>query len=468
MKIEFDLHPKQSLALFSVATEILFGGAAGGGKSHLLRIASISWCYQIPGLQVYLFRKTFPDLWKNHMDGPTSFPMLLAEWAKEGFVKINYSKNIIEFWNNAKIHLCHCQYEKDVYSYQGAEIHVLIIDELTHFIKKIYDFLRSRVRLGGLKIAEKFKGLFPRILCGSNPGNIGHNWVKADFIDFAPPFEIKRAEKVDGGMLRQFVPSLLEDNPTLMENDPDYSDRLEGIGNPALVKAMRLGDWNIISGGMFDDVWKESVHVIQPFTIPPTWQLNRSFDWGSSKPYSVCFWAESDGSDIVLNDGTHKSTQKGSLYLIAEIYGWNGKANEGTKELAVEVANKIKIFEKAYGRSFQAGPADSSIFDVENGNSIAADMERMGVRWIKADKSPGSRKNGWEILRKMLKSSTKKEGAALYIFDTCRQFIRTVPVLPRDVSKTDDIDTDAEDHIADAVRYRVATKVHQFKTDSMG
>jgi hypothetical protein len=452
--LDFSLHYKQGLAYETIATEVCFGGGAGGGKSHLLRIASILWCFEIPGLQVYFFRRTFPDLWKNHMDGVSSFPALLAEWVKDGLAKINYSKNVIEFWNNAKIHLCHCQYEKDVFNYQGAEIHVLIIDELTHFTKKIYEFLRSRVRLGGLKIAAKLKGLFPRILCGTNPGGIGHNWVKADFVDFAPPLEMKRAKKEDGGMLRQFIPSLLEDNPTLMENDPDYSDRLEGLGNPALVKAMRTGDWNIVAGGMFDDVWDSSIHVIPPFTIPATWRLDRSFDWGSSKPYSVGFWAESDGSDIVLADGTKKSTQRGSLYLIAELYGWNGKPNEGTKELAVEVARKIKAFEQSYGRIFQAGVADTSIFNTDNGQCIADDMARIGIGWTRADKSPGSRINGWEIMRKRLKAAITGEGAGLYVFNTCRQFIRTVPVLPRDENKTDDVDSDAEDHIADAVRYR--------------
>jgi len=464
-EITFRLHPKQTLAYQSKAAELLFGGAAGGGKSHLLRVAAIACCYSIPGLQVYLFRRTFPDLWKNHMDGPTSFPALLNDWIQEGFVKINYSKNIIEFWNGAKIHLCHCQYEKDVYSYQGAEIHVLMIDELTHFPKKIYEYLRSRVRLGGLKVAESFKGLFPRILCSSNPGNIGHNWVKMDFIDFAPPYEIKRASKEDGGMLRQFIPSLLEDNPTLIENDPDYENRLQGLGNPALVKAMRYGLWDIVAGGMFDDVWDTNIHVITPFLIPPTWTIDRSFDWGSSHPYSVCFWAESNGSDIKLNDGTLISTQRGSLYLIAEIYGWTGRPNEGTKEVATEIARKIKAFELQLKRNVLAGPADSSIFDVQNGNSYAADMERIGVAWLRADKGPGSRVNGWELMRQRLKNSITKEGPGLFAFNTCRQFLRTVPVLPRNESKMEDVDSSSEDHIGDAVRYKISTKTYKFKCD---
>jgi hypothetical protein len=464
MRIEFDLHRKQGLAFTSKAQELFYGGAAGGGKSHLLRIAAIAFCYDIPGLQVYLFRRIFPDLWANHLTGPTSFFVLLADWIKEKLVKVNISKGMIEFWNGAAIHLCHCQYEKDVYKYQGAEIHLLLIDELTHFLKTMYAFLRSRVRLGGLKIPEKYKGIFPRIISSGNPGGIGHNWVKRDFIDFASPFEIKQSPADEGGMLKQFIPAVLEDNPTLTETDPEYENRLEGLGNKALVRAMRYGDWDIVAGGMFDDVWNRDIHIISPFEIPSTWRIDRSFDWGSSRPYSVGWWSESDGCDIVLRDGTHKSTRRGDLFRVAEMYGCNGKPNEGTRELAVEVARKIINFEKAFGRNIEAGPADSSIFDVENGKSIADDMGRLGVHWLRADKSPGSRKNGWEIMRERFKNSITKEGPGLYVFASCRDFIRTVPVLSRDNNKPDDVDSDCEDHVGDECRYRMASKVYRFKS----
>ena len=123
-----------------------------------MRVASIAWCADIPGLQVYIFRRLSEDLAKNHMNGPTGFPILLKEWVDSGHAKINYSKNYIEFFNGSKIFLCHCQYEKNKYSYQGAEIHLLIIDEATHFTENIYRYLRGRLRLGALKIPENIKG----------------------------------------------------------------------------------------------------------------------------------------------------------------------------------------------------------------------------------------------------------------------------------------------------------------------
>ena len=452
--MQLHLQPKQTEAILSQATEILYGGAAGGGKSHLMRVASIAWCTDIPGLQVYIFRRLSDDLAKNHMEGPTGFPALLSEWIDAGHIKIRHQPTQIEFWNGAKIHLCHCQYEKDVTKYQGAEIHVLLIDELTHFTDKIYRYLRGRCRLGGLKVPEKYKGLLPRIINGSNPGGIGHNWVKHTFVDPAKPYEIAKQDKSEGGMLRQYIPARLEDNPALLNTDPDYGDRLEGLGNPELVRAMKDGDWNIVSGGMFDDVWNESYHVIQSFEIPKSWRIDRSFDWGSSKPFSVGWWAESDGTNAP--DG--KSYPRGTLFRIAEWYGWNGKPNEGQRMLATEIAHGILAKEKEMnmvGR-VKSGPADSAIFDTQNGVCIADDMARIGVRWERADKGPGSRKNGWEYLRKMLKASTAfpMESPGLFVFDTCRNFIRTVPVLPRSDRDSDDIDTSAEDHIADEVRYR--------------
>lgn len=466
-KKSFKLHRKQGRAIQSLATEILYGGAAGGGKSHLFRVAAISWCRAIPGLQVYLFRRSLPDLFKNHMEGPAGFPALLADWVQDKYCRILYGNTPrIEFANGSVIHLCHCLHAKHVYNYQGAEIHVLIIDELTQWLAPMYYYLRGRVRIGGLKVPGDLKGLFPRILVGANPGGIGHAWVKVDFIDVAPPLTITKMPKQDGGMRRQYVPARLEDNPTLLENDPDYEDRLHGLGDQALVRAMREGDWDIVAGGMVDDLWRRDVHVIQRFPIPSSWRIDRSFDWGSSKPFSVGWWAESDGTDIVFPDGSRRSTRRGDLYRIAEWYGWNEKPNEGCRMLASDIAKGIVEREKALGihDRVKPGPADSAIYDVENGNCIADDMRNAKdarVTWIRADKGPGSRKQGWEALRKRLAAARKplseRDEPGLWIFENCKHFIRSVPVLPRSDKDPDDVDTDAEDHVADETRYRIFT-----------
>ncbi len=466
IELDFSLHPKQRAAFFSPATEILYGGAAGGGKSHFLRVAAIAYAYLIPGLQVYLFRRLSPDLLKNHMEGPASFPVMLSDWVDMGFIKINYTENSIAFKNGqkngfaggSKIFLCHCQYEKNMFSYQGAEIHLLLFDELTHFTEKIYRYLRGRLRLGGLKIPVEYQKTFPRVISGANPGGVGHNWVKASFVDGCEPMETRLMDKAEGGMVRQYIPAKLSDNPTLAANDPDYADRLSALGSPDLVKAMLDGDWDVVAGGMFDDVFDRKIHIIQPFRPPATWKINRSFDWGSSKPFSVGWWAESDGTEATMPDGSKRVYPPGTLFRIFEWYGWDGKTpDKGIKLDAKEIAQGIKERESQFSFPVMPGPADSAIWNEENGNCIAADFEGEGIFWQRANKRPGSRINGWEQIRGRLKASlsTPMESPGLFVFSNCHQFIRTFPVLPRDENKPDDINTRAEDHIADETRYRV-------------
>ena len=480
------LQPKQTRAYLSRGTEMLYGGAAGGGKSHLVRVAAISWCIDIPGLQVYLFRRKYPELWKNHMEGPSSFPELLADAVNAGACRIVDKE--IRFANGSMIYLCHCQHAKDVLSYQGAEIHVLLIDELTQWERYMYTYLRGRLRMVGIDLPDRYRAgcigpdgrvnewdLFPRAISGANPGGVGHNWVKAAFVDLG--LKLHRMPKREGGMVRVYIPARLEDNPKLVEADPDYEDRLEGLGNAALVRAMRLGDWDIVAGGALDDVWDRERHVVPPFRIPSSWRIDRSFDWGSSKPFSVGWWAESDGTTIPNPPpGVKAHYPRGTLFRIAEWYGWNGQPNEGVKledvEIGAGIRDREKVMAKYHGISQRIlpGPADSSIFDADPGKDSIAQGINRGYSGSKdrqtftaADKSPGSRKNGLAVMRRMLKAALADplEEPGLYIFDTCTAgFIRTVPVLPRDERNPDDVDSDAEDHAYDDARYRITAARH--------
>jgi hypothetical protein len=479
LALNFNLHSKQGSALLSKATEILYGGAAGGGKSHLMRVMAVLLCTMVPNLQVYIFRKHFGDLYKNHMEGPSGFPLLLWPWLNAGLCKINIGKNYIEFWNGAKIHLCHLQHEKDLLKYQGAEIHVLLMDELTHFTEKEYRFLRGRVRAIGLVIPHKelAPGLLlseklPLVLCGSNPGSKGHVWVKRAFVDYAPPLQVNKTRKIDGGMLRAYIPARLMDNPTLMDNDPDYLERLEGLGDPALIKAMRDGDWNIVAGGAFDDVWEEEHLVLPRFPIPYGWRIDRSFDWGSSHPASVGWWAESNGEDVTyiqreLENGrlieyeVTRNFPRGSYIRIAEWYMTKELGtNEGLKLSPKEIAEGIKQREASMrsqgwiAGTVLPGPADGQIYQTTRSDipSIGDTMGEQGVYWIPADKSKGSRVNGFELVRGRMK---EREGPGIFFMNNCRAAISLLPILPRDPDNTEDVDTDAEDHLFDDVRYKV-------------
>ncbi len=476
VELNLDLHAQQSVAFESIANEILYGGAAGGGKSHLMRATAIALCSQVKGLQVYLFRRISGDLFKNHMEGAGGFYAMLAPWFEHGLVKYNGSDNFLQFWNGSKIWLCHCQHEKDVMKYQGPEIHVLLVDELTHFSEKIYRFLRNRVRLGGLEVPKSLKGKLPLILCGSNPGSEGHQWVKRTFVSAAKPLDIHRTSKAEGGMLRQYIPAKLEDNPTLLENDPNYIDRLEGLGDPALVKAMKNGDWNIVAGGALDDVWSHRV-ILPRFKVPSSWSVDRAFDWGSTHPFSVGWFAEADGSEVQLESGVFCPPPK-SLIQIYEWYGTKEPgSNEGLKLSSTEIAKGIKerdqdlLSQGWIQNPVKPGPADNQISNVTDDAvpTIEKLMKKEKVSWTKSNKSPGSRVIGLELMRTRLKEVKQDhpEKPGLYFMDNCLASIDILPTLPRDKNKTEDVDTNAEDHVYDMVRYRVLAGAKLAKVTSL-
>lgn len=326
-----------------------------------------------------------------------------------------------------------------------------------------------------------------------NPHGAGHNWVKKRFINAQPMGKIQRTsinvfnprtqQREDVVKTQVHIFGSYKENKYL---PPEYIATLESITDKNKKKAWLGGDWDIVAGGMFDDVWESLHNVVKPFNVPHSWRIDRSFDWGSSKPFSVGWWAESDGSDVQMPDGTWRSTVRGDLFRIAEWYGWSGKANHGLNMLANDIAAGIIERELAWGLFGRVlpGPADNSIWDVENGNSIAVDMAKpvtikngpyankkfAGVQWGRSDKSPGSRKAGWQKMRKFMDKAhpnyivgqngeklarIPREEPGLYVFNTCTMFIDLVPILPRDEVDQDDVDTEAEDHIGDEVRYRV-------------
>lgn len=446
--MEIVLQPRQSVAFNSTATEILYGGAAFGGKSLLLRVSGIRWCLDVPGIQVYLFRRTSPDLRNNHQRGPKSIDALLAEYLRSGHVKYKGQENEYHFWNGSIYHLCYCQYERDVESYQGAEIHVLQMDELTHFTDFVYRFLRRSVRCPGLVVPEKYKGRLPRIECGSNPGSVGHAAQKARFVSPKPPEEIWRAPEDDGGMLRQYIPAKLADNPIGLRDDPGYPARLAGLGSPALVRAQMEGDWDIVAGQALEKL-RRDVHGLKPFPIPADWIKFRSMDWGSTKPFSIGWWAVSDGTlDAERLDGNRILIPRGALVRYREWYGWNGNADQGLRMEIPAVAEGIR--NRSQGEKYAYTVADASLWKVDGGPSHAQKFADHGVPMTEAASGPGSRRSSYQEMR----SRIGNDPPMLYAFDTCHDgFWRTLPDLVLDEAKPEDVDTDTEDHCFDECKY---------------
>jgi hypothetical protein len=445
------LTEKQGIAFQTEATEVLYGGAAGGGKSYLERVSAIRWAVEVPGVQVYFFRRTLPDLRDNHLRGPTSFFVMLDSYITSGNVRYRAVENEFVFWNGSVLHLCYCDSENDVEKYRGAEIHVLIMDELTHFSEYQYRFLRSRVRIAGLEIPAKYKSRIPRIECASNPGSIGHAWVKRTFISPKPVFEVWRCPPDEGGMLRTFVSAKLSDNPFLLKDDPAYADRLKGLGADTLVRAMLDGDWDIIAGQAFEKL-RKSEHAIEPFTPPDDWAVFGSLDWGSSRPFSFGLWTISNGD--ALPDG--RIYRRGAMIRFNEWYGWNGKPNEGQRMESAEVAQVI--VDRLRGRKPGYIIGDPSMWKVDGGPSNAETMNRVFIKHgFALRKADNSRHAGYLELRSRIAGD--EDGPMLYATTNCHDgFWRTMPDIIMDRNDPEDVDTDQEDHAYDDVRYAAMSR----------
>lgn len=380
--------------------------------------------------------------------------------------------------------------DKDYWGYHGQEFPFIGWNELTKYPSgELFDMMMSCNRSSFRPqdhITKRSDGSIympPEIplevFATTNPFGAGHNWVKKRFILAAPAGRIlKKAVRVFNPQTKEeedYITTQTHLFGSYKENkylSPKYIADLVSMTDKNKKAAWLNGSWDIVSGGMFDDVWDTLYNVVKAFQIPSSWKITRSFDWGSSKPFSVGWWAISDGSDVLLPNGQTRSTVRGDLFRIREWYGTTGKPNQGLQLLASEVAAGIIERELQWGihNRVVPGPADGSIFDVQNGNSIAADMAkpqrvdgliRPGIQWKRADKSPGSRINGWELCRKRIKNASPPPGktrelAGLFVFEEyCPNTLELFPILPRDEVKTDDVDTDAEDHIGDEVRYEV-------------
>ena len=465
-KIRVDLNPKQRRAFHSPATEILYGGSAGGGKSLLLRVSAVRWCEDVPGIQVYFFRRTYPELRDNHLRGIGNFFTLLADRLASGAVRYNKQDN--EFvWvkTNSRIALCHCQYEDDVEKYQGAEIHVLMMDELTLFTEYQYRFLRSRVRLAGLPIPPEHAGKLPRIECGSNPGNIGHAFVKRMFRPNEVPFQnqIWQAPKKEGGLLRQFIPAKLKDNTAFLEHDPDYENRLDGLGNPTLVKAMKDGNWDIFAGQYFEK-WSRDIHVLpRDFQIESWWPQFGGHDHGFTHPYvSGMYAVDGDGNIIMFAEAGNRGREPDQIAdEIKEAYreslGCRGVADKNV----IDGLNK-----KLAGVSFYAGHdvwAKHHLDRKYGGRAIVEQFREQGLSMLQANID---RKTGASWLRSLLDWRQDPDGKVvkkprLYIRENCWRTIRCIPQMqidendPEDVLKVDAADADiwAGDDAIESLRY---------------
>ena len=430
---------KQEQFLTAETKHVGFGGARGGGKSWGVRIKAILLALFFAGIKILIVRRTFPELVNNHINP-------LRE-ILHGIASYNKTEKVFTFPNGSTIKFGYCNNDKDLDQYQGAEYDVIFLDEATQlqgmWIKKITACVR------GVNNFPK------RIYYTCNPGGASHGYFKRLFID-------KKYEDGEHPEDYTFIQALVTDNKALMESQPDYIKQLEALP-PKLREAWLYGRWDIFEGQFFEDfrttpdpkqcadagITQEEAlqqhrwtHVIEPFDLNAAdkrgWHIMRSYDFGYNKPFSLGYWA-------VDYDGV--------LYRIMEIYGCTQTPDEGVKWSPDEQFRRISEFEQQHpwlkGRKIVDSVADPAIWDKSRGESIAETAAKYGIYF-----TPGDNKRipGWMQVHYRLQFD-ENGYARMYVFNNCKAFIRTMPLMMYSETHPEDLDTKLEDHCPDEVRY---------------
>lgn len=421
--------------------EVLYGGAAGGGKSDALLTEALRQI-NIPHYKGIIFRKTFPEA-RELISRSYDLYKIASPRAR-----YNGTEKCWTFPSGAKIYFGNMQREADKHKYQGQAYDFIAFDELEHFTWDEYSYMFSRNRPTG-------PGTRVYMRASANPGGIGHAWIKDRFVTAAPPgtpivqkltVNAPNGKEVEVERTRVFIPATVYDNEKLLDNNPEYLASLAMLPE-AERNALLYGDWNSFSGQVFTE-WKDDpdhykdqrwTHVIEPFKIPASWKIWRGYDFGYSKPFSV---------------GWYTADTEGKIYRIREFYGCTGEPNVGLKIDAIEQARRIKEIESEdpnlQGRNI-IGIADPAIWNASTGESIAEMMER-APNYVSFSKGDHNRIAGKMQFHYRL--AFDEEGNPMFqVFNTCRHFIRTIPSLVYDESNVEDIDTNTEDHIYDECRY---------------
>lgn len=473
----------QELAVHTKADETLLCGTRGSMKTISQLLAFVKYVGRGYG---HFWRGVIFDQEYRFLDD-----IIKKSWQifKPLGAEYNKSEKMWTFRTGETLVFRKMKVDDDYWDFHGHEYTFIGFNELTKYATAyLYDMIGSCLRSGFVPeqncIIDAKTGartVLPPIplmmLSTTNPNGVGHNWVKRRFIDVAPYGHIvARSDKVYDTIKGDFVDvkrtqvaifsSFLEnpylDNKTKMFylNYPD----------PNIRKAWAEGSWDITTGGMFGDLWDRNIHVIPRFTIPKSWYVDRTFDWGSSHPFSVGWWARANGEevDMLLDNGEWVKfcPPKGSLIQIYEYYGadelgtnrgWQMGAREIAKNI-VDIEQRLQLANWVEGE-IHAGAADNQIWNkINTDNPCIADiMESENVSWERSDKSAGSRINGCQLMRDLLISTKNKDGdyPHIYFMNNCVASIGTIPILPRDDKNIDDVDTNAEDHPWDMTRYRI-------------
>ena len=412
-----------------------------------------------------IFRRTFPELSDVTQKAKLWFKQI---WPASEF---NVQKMLWQWPTGETLYFRHILRDDDYLDYIGHAYPWIAFEELvtwptpTNYLAMM---ACNRSSVAGIPLHYRST---------TNAYGPGHNWIKKRWRlpvtggRVVGP-TITNSVNKDGlpEPPRCAIRSSLSENKIMLYAQPDYAIKVAASAANAAQRAAWLEDnWDITAGGMFDDLWQDAVHVVPdiPFELlidaaKAGWFLNRAYDHGQSKPFSVGWWAVSNGEPIRFPSGRLVGEKKGDLIRFNEWYGWTGEDDEGLRMSATDIARGIKDREKEmklWG-IIKKGPADSAIFAAYDGvKSVAKDMAAQAIYWDTVDKSGGSRHQGWQQIRKLLKAALPsehgpREEPGLFVCERCVQFRRAVPCLSRADKDPDDVNSATEDHIGDETRYR--------------
>lgn len=411
--MEVSITKKQQAFIDSQAFETLFGGAAGGGKSYGQLVDGLLYALKYPKSKQIIFRTTFADLEKSLIRTSMNlYPLSIADY--------NSSKHTWKFKNGSIVDFGYIQYEKDVYQYQSAEYDVIRFDELTHFTEFMYTYMISRCR-----------GANPYPKCiksSTNPGGVGHNWVKERFIDIGAPNVIHTCKLETGETTtRIFIPSLVQDNKFMLTYDPDYIKRLDALPEKER-RALKYGDWDIFDGQFFTE-FKRDIHVIEPFEIPKDWYIYFVMDYGLDK--LAGYWIAVDYNN--------------NAYVFREVYESNLLVSQARDKIKEMTNEQIYLY---------LAPPDLWNRHKETGKSTADIFEEGDITLYKTN---NDRIQGWLQMKEWLKPYKDEQGcmtAKLKIFNTCKNLIRCLPQVQHDEKRVGDIANEPHEltHSVDAIR----------------
>jgi len=438
--------PKQEqwLRASRYITFVLAGGARGPGKTEAGIVYLVDHSrLQYPRYAGQVIRKDYQDLIDWNDRAAPLYQALGGEW-------LDYKK-YWQFPGGAKIHLGHLHTKGAVESFKGKERQAILFEELTQ-LPVMADFLAVA---GSCR--STIPGLVPTMFCTTNPDGAGHQWVKKFWglgkAGTCKPAHVYPAAHGLEHATKIYIPGVVQDNPTLMEHDPGYLDKLRML-DERMYRAWALGDWDAFDGLIFQ---LHDAHICTPFEIPPHWPILNTFDWGYARPFSFGWWT---------------IDPDGRLYRIGEWYGCrrndlSGEVHhdEGLKLSDDAMAEGLARAEKALplkGGLRRRGIvrlADPTIFNKRtnhaDGSPIPSTAEVFARHGFQFQPGDPDRRQKYRQLHARLRVPETGEAPMLQVFPSCTEFLRTIPSLGPDRHNPEDVDQRLEDHIYDETGHAV-------------